>query len=101
MSTRVLVGVWNLALLLAVGSAVLVFTSDHESSPWATASLSAATGLAFVGAGLVAWARRPDNRTGVLLVLAGFSWFVGALEASNLAFPYTVGAAFDSLPFVF
>ena len=101
MSSRVLVALWNVALLLAVGAAVLVFTSDHESSPWAAASLSIATSLAFVGAGLIAWARRPDNRTGVLLVLVGFTWFIGALGASNHELPYTIGIAFDSVPLIF
>jgi PAS domain S-box-containing protein len=100
-STRVLVGLWNLALLLAAGAAVLVFTSDHESSPWASASLAIATGLAFAGAGLIALARRPENRTGVLLVLVGLTWFVGSLGASNHELPYTIGIAFDSLPYVF
>jgi PAS domain S-box-containing protein len=100
-STRLLVAIWNLALLLAVGCAVLVFTSDHEETPWVTFALTSMTGLAFVGAGLVAWARRPDNRTGLLLVLTGFSWFVGALEASNEAVPYTLGVALSSLPLVF
>jgi PAS domain S-box-containing protein len=100
-STRVLVGVWNLALLLAVGAAALVFTSDHEPSPWAAAALAIAPGLAFVAAGLVAAARRPENRTGTLLVLVGLTWFVGSLGASNSALPYSLGIAFDSLAFVF
>ena len=52
-----------------------------SSSPWATAALATATSLGFVAAGLIAWARRPDNRTGILLTLVGFTWFVGALAA--------------------
>jgi PAS domain S-box-containing protein len=100
-NARVLVGLWNIALLLAVGAAALVFTSDHETEPWPTAGLSIATALAFVGAGLIAWARRPDNRIGVLLVVVGLTWFVGALGESNHALPYTIGIALDSLPFIF
>lgn len=34
-----------------------------------------AVGLAFLGAGLVAWRRRPDNRIGPLMILAGITWF--------------------------
>jgi PAS domain S-box-containing protein len=101
MSTRILVGIWNFALLVGAGSAALVFASDHESSPWATAALTIATGLAFVAAGLIAWARRPENRTGILLTLVGFTWFVGSLAAANDPLVFTIGATLGNLPFVF
>src|SRR5690349_544592 len=39
----------------------------------------AATGLVLVMAGLIAWSRRPGARTGPLLVLAGYLWYVGSL----------------------
>ena len=35
-------------------------------------------GWAFLVAGTIAWQRRPANRIGPLLVLIGFSWFVGS-----------------------
>jgi DNA-binding CsgD family transcriptional regulator len=34
-----------------------------------------AIGWSFVGAGLVAWARRPENRTGLLMTFTGIAWF--------------------------
>jgi len=34
-----------------------------------------AIGWSFVAAGLVAWARRPENRTGLLMTLTGVVWF--------------------------
>jgi DNA-binding CsgD family transcriptional regulator len=34
-----------------------------------------AVGLAFLGAGIAAWRRRPDNRMGPLMFLAGMAWF--------------------------
>jgi len=36
-------------------------------------------GWSFVASGFVAWDRRPENRTGALLVLLGFWWTVGHL----------------------
>ena len=36
-------------------------------------------GLVVAGAGGVAWARRPESRTGLLLVVTAACWFVGAL----------------------
>jgi len=34
-------------------------------------------GWTFMAAGAIAWARRPDNRIGPLLLAIGFTWFVG------------------------
>ena len=34
-------------------------------------------GWTFIGCGLIATARRPDNRSGALMVGAGFTWFLG------------------------
>jgi DNA-binding CsgD family transcriptional regulator len=39
------------------------------------AAVHVAIGLSFVGAGLVAWRRRPANRSGLLMVLTGIAWF--------------------------
>ena len=39
-------------------------------------------GLAFLIAGEIAWARRPDNRIGPLMVATGFAWYVGTYQAS-------------------
>ena len=54
--------------------------------------------LGFVFAGVVAWWRRPESRFGILMVLAGTSWFLSTLSSANLAIPYTIGIAFDLLP---
>jgi DNA-binding CsgD family transcriptional regulator len=34
-----------------------------------------AVGTSFVAAGAVAWRRRPENRTGLLMLLSGIAWF--------------------------
>ncbi|HEY7452047.1 MAG TPA: histidine kinase, partial [Candidatus Limnocylindria bacterium] len=39
-----------------------------------------AVGLIMVGAGVLAWSRRPDSWIGPLLVIAGFSWMVGGFR---------------------
>jgi signal transduction histidine kinase len=39
-------------------------------------------GLAFLAAGQLAWARRPGNRIGPLLVLTGFAWYIGSYRAA-------------------
>jgi signal transduction histidine kinase len=92
MSVRAVVVVWSLALLAAAGSVGLILASDR---PWSTSTifLEVLVGLAFVASGLVARVRRPENRTGLLMILVGLSWFGGALQASDASLPYTVGYA--------
>ncbi|MGP4087821.1 hypothetical protein ACTWQJ_25225, partial [Streptomyces sp. KR55] len=38
-----------------------------------------AVGWTYAGAGLIAWWRRPANRTGALMVAEGVTWFLGNL----------------------
>ena len=101
MSSRVLVGLWTLALVAAAAAVSLVFVSDHEDEPWVTVALALPVGLAFVGGGLVAWSRRPDNRSGKLMALVGFTWLAASLAEANGSLLYSIGAAVGSVPFVF
>lgn len=90
MSVRAVLAVWSLALLAAVGAVALILASDRPR-PVASIPLQVLVGLAFVGSGLLARVRRPENRTGVLMMLVGFAWFGGALTAADQSLPYTVG----------
>jgi signal transduction histidine kinase len=90
MSVRAVLAVWSLALLAAGGGVALIVASDR-TPPVASIAFSAGIGLAFVGSGLLARVRRPENRTGVLLMLVGFSWFGGALVSSDQSVPFTLG----------
>jgi hypothetical protein len=49
-------------------------------------------GLAYVGAGTIAWARRPDNRIGPVILLAGLAWYIGSFLASDI--PAVTAASF-------
>ena len=62
-----------------------------------TAALGLAVGWSFAGTGLLAWWRRPVNRTGALMVAAGFAWFLQSLGTANGNVLYTVGIACDAL----
>jgi signal transduction histidine kinase len=44
-----------------------------------------AVGWTFIGCGLIAWARRPESRTGPLLAATGFTWFVGNFAQVGVA----------------
>jgi signal transduction histidine kinase len=54
-------------------------------------------GWGFIGTGLFAWDRRPNNSVGSLMVATGFAWLLGLISASNLAVLFTAGALVSSL----
>ena len=85
---------------IVVGAIVTAFilVSNHLDDPGLQAVLTALTGGSFIAAGLVARTRRPLNRTGLLLIAVGYTWFLGAgLLASNYSLPWTVGVAFANI----
>ena len=70
-----------------------------------------AVGWTLIGCGLVAWERRPESRTGLLMAATGFTWFLGNFAqcrcggaglgggAPGVPAPRTPGAAGAHLPF--
>jgi PAS domain S-box-containing protein len=92
----------GLALLAAEATVAVwvVATGTHNDSKWTTIALALTTGVTFVVTGLIARARRPENRTGVYLAAVGYLWFLNALNDSNNAWLFTVGFAVGGLVFV-
>src|SRR5918994_1260533 len=41
-------------------------------------------GWTFIAAGLVAWVRRPQSGTGALMVVTGFTWFLGNFASADI-----------------
>jgi signal transduction histidine kinase len=90
----------GLALASVAAGAVmvaLILGSDHEDDRGAIAVLGLVIGWSFAGAGLVAWWRRPDNRTGPLMVAAAFAWFGSGLNVADDDVLYTIGLSLDAL----
>ncbi|MDX6437041.1 MAG: hypothetical protein QOK34_1875, partial [Gaiellaceae bacterium] len=86
------------AALVAGGLAIaLTAASDHEQHPAVATALVLFVSWSFVVAGLIGWTRRPQNRTGKLMVGVGFGALIGVLSQANYALPYTLGAIFGSL----
>jgi signal transduction histidine kinase len=93
---------WALGAAGAVlGLAVfaLILTNDRLDAPGAWAAGSLIVGAGFIGVGLFAWGRRPDNRIGVLMTATGFAWFVGGAGFSELPLVFTVGQVLGSVFF--
>ncbi|MDL2334914.1 MAG: sensor histidine kinase [Chloroflexota bacterium] len=75
---------WVRRLLIAAPAVIFVSSWPFLEDPAATsdalaAVTDAATGLILIAAGLIAADRRPSGRTGPLLVVAGYLWYVGDL----------------------
>jgi signal transduction histidine kinase len=54
-------------------------------------------GWGFVGAGLLAWWKHPDNRVGMLMAATGFIWLVSLVGASDIPLLFTLGGAIASV----
>src|SRR4051812_16734995 len=79
------------ALVAGGGALALTLTSDHQEGPRAFVVLALLIGWAFIAAGLVARTRRPENRTGLLLIGVGFAWFFNGLAYANNTWVWTIG----------
>jgi len=69
----------GLGALLVAGTEIAIVLHQGGQYAWLTA-LFPVVALVYVGAGLLAWRRRPSSRLGLLIVLAG-----GAILVSSLA----------------
>jgi signal transduction histidine kinase len=82
-STRLSLAIVIAALAAGGGVVALVLSSDHLDAKLVWAVFGPAVGLSFVFTGLYAWRRRPENRTGLLMVLLGFAWMLSMLQHSD------------------
>jgi len=56
-------------------------------------------GAAFIGTGLLAWLRRPENRFGALMVAVGFSYCLSGLIVTTDSWPFIAGLLLIALPY--
>jgi signal transduction histidine kinase len=82
--------------LVAIAGVVLAVADAAVAAAWpypigtAEAVLHVAVGAAWIGAGLVAWARHPELRIGPLMAAVGFVWYFGEPWWTSAA-PTTLG----------
>jgi signal transduction histidine kinase len=93
----IVLAVVSAALVAGIAVSVAVVTSDSADHPVRTGVLTFVIGLSFVGAGLVALHRRPENRTGAVMVATGFLWFLAQLGYADNHLLNTVGTATELL----
>ena len=85
------------ALVCGAGVVALLQASDHQDSKAVWAVFGPIVGWSFIGVGLYAWRRRPESRTGALMVLLGFAWFLSALAFANSRLLYSAAFVIGGL----
>ena len=101
MSLRTVVVIWTVALVAAANALALVLVTDHRDSLTGNAILMAIGGLLFVAGGLVTRYRRPGHRMGLVMIVAGFAWFLGSFTQSNIPVVFSLGTVLNDLPWAF
>ena len=56
-------------------------------------------GAAFIGTGVLAWLRRPQNRFGALMVAVGYSYCLSGLIVTTGSWPFIAGLLLIALPY--
>jgi signal transduction histidine kinase len=95
---RALIALAVLGFLMGLGALAVILTSHHMSERGTWAVIGALLGWSFIGTGLYAWWRRPDNRSGALMCLVGFLWFLAPLNFSDNDAIFAVGLFTNSIP---
>jgi|Tabmets5t2r1_1033131.scaffolds.fasta_scaffold07550_2 signal transduction histidine kinase len=83
---------------LAVAACFTAFGLTNHDVSGIQIALLAWISLPYIGAGLVAWWRRPESRLGPLMIAGGFGSGLSALQFAEHDLAFTVGALFDLLP---
>ncbi|HYP47215.1 MAG TPA: hypothetical protein VEQ61_01130, partial [Thermoleophilaceae bacterium] len=96
---RALRGLAAAGFVLGLIVAALAITSDFLELRGLWVALILVNGWGWIGAGLFAWGRRPDNRIGSLMVATGFLWLVGGVGLSDVSLLFTVGQVLGSVFF--
>lgn len=78
-------------VLLCAASAAIALANGGSGGGAGWAAVGVITIAAPVGVGLYAWHRDPAGRFGLLLVAAGYGWFLTTLGHSDQALLYSVG----------
>lgn len=92
---------WGLGLAGLLGGVIIYVLGDqaeHSMEPELTL-FGPIIAWSFIGAGLYAWRRQPENRTGSLMVAIGFAWLIASLLVTDQPLLHIVGMSAYALPY--
>jgi signal transduction histidine kinase len=84
-----------------LGGLALVFASDFDRDKVTTLVFGPLIGWSFIGTGLFAWWRRPENNFGFLMTAVGFTYIAGSLSDSSTPGVFAAGLLLGGLAFGF
>jgi signal transduction histidine kinase len=94
---RALWALGGIGLLVLVGQVILLSEAQFLNDQGIWIALDIVIGSGFVGVGLFAWDRRPENRVGPLMVATGFAWFIAVGGNTEPALLFTLGNLLQNL----
>jgi signal transduction histidine kinase len=94
---RALWALGGAGFVLGLAVLALILTNDELDLAGLWGADTVVVGWSFIGVGLYAWGRRPDNRVGMLMAATGFAWLVVGAGLSDLPLVFTIGRVFGSL----
>ena len=94
---RALAGLALAGLVFGLALIPLTLSSDVPKGGTLELVLTLVSGWGFIGAGVFAWWRRPENRTGPLMVLAGFAFFAATLSDTGVPATFAIGSLLTAL----
>ena len=91
-------GLGVFALAFGILILVLAHQSDH-ATVFPEGFREVLVSWGFTIAGVIAWARRPDNRVGPYMMLVGITWLPSALTVANSSLLATIGLVTSNVSF--
>jgi signal transduction histidine kinase len=79
-------------VVCVLGAAAPYWADSGIAGPLVAIHVSVAASA--IGAGLIVWWLRPENRTSLLLIAAGFLWLIGDLGFADNALAYTIAITY-------
>ncbi|MPY95707.1 MAG: histidine kinase [Acidimicrobiia bacterium] len=79
------------AVVAGGGASALVLAQVREAHSTAELVVLLLAGWSFIGSGVGLWTRRPENRTGPLLILVGLTFLIEPLRLADQPLESTVG----------
>jgi peptidoglycan/LPS O-acetylase OafA/YrhL len=95
---RALLALAATGIAVGVAALALVLSSHGDHQKISHLVFGPLIGWSFIGTGLLAWWRRPDNHFGFLMTAVGFAWMAGALSDSSTPGVFIVGELAGPLP---
>ena len=94
---RALIGLGAVGFVVGALPLALALANEGGHQRELIAVFGPLTGWAFIGAGIFAWLRRPENRVGALMTAVGFSACLAALRVSTEPWVFVTGLLFIAL----